>query len=111
AASAAFFAAATISAGDFDATPLPLLEEEPPQPATVANASSAHMRVRSRRGTRRVTIPRITDGQSARPRLAKQPRGDSSRVGVSPIMQLRSRYQLGKPEWWSKLEPVGTPHT
>jgi methanogenic corrinoid protein MtbC1 len=26
-------------------------------------------------------------------------------------MQLRSRYQLGKPEWWSKLEPVGKPPT
>ena len=36
---------------------------------------------------------------------------NSSRVGVPPIMQLRSRYQLGKPEWWSKLEPVGKPPT
>jgi hypothetical protein len=37
--SAAVFAAATISVGDFDATPLP--EELPPQPASAATASAS----------------------------------------------------------------------
>ena len=50
--SAAAFAAATISAGDFDATPLP--EEEPPQPPS---AASDHERRPPREESRRRKAP------------------------------------------------------
>jgi hypothetical protein len=71
--SAAVFAAETISAGVFEATPLPL--DEPPHPARAASAASEHMRDMIR-GRTLQTIPGVSDGW----RPTAVPRAERSRA-------------------------------